>query len=183
MSRIKDILIGAAVGTIAFLLIQEPRVEAMEVETILTDTVTVVKVDTIVHVEPKPYKVETRDSVIITVKDTVYITLPRVVREYHSNDYYAVVSGIDPKLDRIMTFPRTEYKYITRTEFVYQKPQKWGLFLNADYWMTNAGQFMPIGGEFRIHKNRLEYSVGLGKDILSGAAYVKGGVAVKLIER
>lgn len=101
----------------------------MQVKVVQRDTLTITRVDTIKIDEPKPYKVEVikEDTIYITQKDTIYITLPIESKEYKAEEYYAKISGYKPKLDFIEVYPRTEYKYITTTEKVFQKPKKWGL--------------------------------------------------------
>ena len=50
-------------------------------------------------------RVEVRDT--IREKDTLYIRLPMERREYRGEDYYAEVTGYEPRLTRIEVYPET----------------------------------------------------------------------------
>lgn len=123
-------------------------VEPKRIEVIQTDTLTVIEVDTLRIIEPKPYKVEVIRKDSIFVSDTIFITLPIEIKEYKAEEYYAKISGYKPKLDFIEVFPRTEYKYITTTEKVFQKPKKWGLGvqIGAGVVMGEKVQIKPYLG-------------------------------------
>jgi hypothetical protein len=118
--------------------------EQITTEIVTTDTVTVVRRDTIRIAEPKPYKVTVRDTIYIT--DTlVGTTLAQEVKEYKNSTYYARISGINAYLEEIKVFPRTEYKYIHTTEKVYEKPRKWGIGIQAGYGAGKNGIQPYIG--------------------------------------
>ena len=176
--RILETVIGVAIGLLLSYLCHKPSVKVQEIEKVVKDTVTVIKADTITHIEPRPYKVEVRDSIIIKVKDTIYLTLPRVVREYHDSDYHVKVSGVDPKLDYIRTFPRAEYKYITQTETVVLEPKKWVIYANADY-IHDMGLF--ISGGLSYTPGKQEFHVEYGWDVINNKKLIKAGLKVPLL--
>lgn len=60
----------------------------------------------------------------VRIHDTLYVALNREVREYPGEDYKAQVSGVDPKLDWIEVYPKTQI--ITREIPVeVRTPQRW----------------------------------------------------------
>lgn len=58
----------------------------------------------------------------VRIHDTLFVALPREVREYPGEDYRAQVSGVDPSLDWIEVYPKT--KIVTNTVQV-PGPQRW----------------------------------------------------------
>lgn len=58
----------------------------------------------------------------VRINDTVFVALPREAREYSGEDYRAKVSGVDPQLDWLEVYPRTQI--VTRTVEV-PGPQRW----------------------------------------------------------
>lgn len=44
----------------------------------------------------------------VRIQDTLYVALDREVREYPGEDYKAQVSGVDPRLDWIEVYPKTQ---------------------------------------------------------------------------
>ena len=60
----------------------------------------------------KTVKVEVRDT--IRIRDTLYISLPLEKRTYKREDFYAEVTGYDPRLTYIEVYPET--KIVTNTE-------------------------------------------------------------------
>lgn len=135
--------VGTLLGTMLMRSCSNPKETITEI--VKTDTLTIVRVDTVVRLQPQPYKVEVRDTILLT--DTILVggqMLFQEVKEYKDSTYYARVSGINAFLEEIRVFPRTEYKYITTTEKVYQKPKKWGLGISAGYCFTD--KFHPYIG-------------------------------------
>lgn len=60
----------------------------------------------------------------VRLHDTLYVALNREVREYPGEDYKAQVSGVDPKLDWIEVYPKTQI--ITKEIPVeVRTPQRW----------------------------------------------------------
>lgn len=69
----------------------------------LVDTIKVIepKLDTILSVKRVPYPIEMFD----TIHDTIF--LAREYRSYKDSTYRAVVSGVDPRLEEIEVYQRT----------------------------------------------------------------------------
>lgn len=83
--------------------------------------------------------------------DTIYIRdtlLHRRQVVYGDSTYRAVVSGyVDPRLDSMMVYPRTEYRTVTNDIYhlpVKAKPKRWGLGVQVGYgvpggWYVGGG--------------------------------------------
>lgn len=105
----------------------------------ITSTYTVrnVKVDTQYIIRPLPYIVWIDSSDTVHASDTCWH--PREYREYKDSNYYAKVSGIDPRLEELRFYPKTVYE----TKYVYRdvvgKPKRWGLGLSAGYGVGRNG--------------------------------------------
>ena len=104
------------------------------------DTITIIKVDTLLIAEPKvEYRyikekeyVTITDSLLIYDTVTKIIELPREYLVYNNSAYRAVVSGVQPRLDTISVYPKTVTNTITKyvTE---KKKTRWGLGVQAGY--------------------------------------------------
>ena len=63
------------------------------------------------------------DTLIICKNDTTYIAMQTEKVEYQEEEYRAIISGINPKLEEIFVYPKTVYitekqKEIDKYEFV-----------------------------------------------------------------
>lgn len=128
----KNILIGSLLLFVGILLgmmlTKSCNRQEILTEIIKTDTLIVQKIDTIVKLQPQPYKVVVKDT--IRLRDTIIIggqTLYHEIKEYKDSTYYARISGINAFLEEIRVYPKTITKYITTTEYVREKQKKWGL--------------------------------------------------------
>lgn len=106
-----------------------------------TDTISVTEYktvrDTIFVEKPKYYKEVIRDTVPLNqfVRNELnYLVVTQ--KEYMDSNYVAWVSGVEPQLDSIMVFNRTEYVFNTSTiETVKTIEDKTGK------WFTGAGLY------------------------------------------
>lgn len=106
-----------------------------------TDTISVTEYktvrDTIFVDKPKFYKEVVRDTVPLNLfvrNEDNYLVVTR--KEYRDSNYVAWVSGVEPQLDSIMVFNRTEYVFNTSTiETVKTIEDKTGK------WFTGAGLY------------------------------------------
>ena len=64
----------------------------------------------------------------LRLHDTTFVQLPRTEREYADSTYRAVVSGYDPKLERIEVYRQT--LEVTKTVTL-QDPRRWSLGIQA----------------------------------------------------
>ena len=164
MTRAKLILLGLLlllVGVAGFVLGRRSMPQITRVE---TQVDTLVIRDTITREMPRFTHVYVRDSIYITVLDTLRqidtVWLPREVKVYEDERYRAEVSGYQPSLDRIDIY--TQDRVVTQ-EVVKTVKQKtrWGIGISAGYGVainTTDQTFRPapyIG--VGIHYNLLSW--------------------------
>ena len=108
-------------------------------EILTTDTVVVVKVDTLVQEKPVPYSVTVLDTVTIKTVDTLYqevlVQLPMEEKEYRDSLYRAIVSGYKPSLDFIEVYSPTQTITVTEQVPVYKKTH-WGIGISGGWGVT-----------------------------------------------
>lgn len=96
-----------------------------------------VDVDTQYILSPQPYLAWIDSSDTIHASDTCCHL--REYREYQDSNYYAKVSGVQPRLDEVRVYPKTVYE----TQYIYRdivgKPKRWGLGLSAGYGVGRYG--------------------------------------------
>ena len=118
---------------------------------------TVVLFDTVKFVEPAEDKKETlNDTIPVEVKDTMwlhdtcYIALPLEKRTYKREDFYAEVTGYDPRLTYIEVYPKTVV--VSKMEIPKEKKNYLAVGMDAS-WCMNAS--IPIYLEYTrvLHKN------------------------------
>ena len=96
-----------------------------------------VDVDTQYILSPQPYVAWIDNSDTIHASDTCCHL--REYREYQDSNYYAKVSGVQPRLDELRVYPKTVYE----TQYIYRdivgKPKRWGIGLSAGYGVGRYG--------------------------------------------
>lgn len=115
---------------------------------VIRDTTLITQIDTQYFPKPVPYKVEVRDTVYIDnsfQNDKDWKVFVQGVKEYRDSTYYAKISGINAYLEHIEVYPRTTTKYITTTEYVREKPKKWGIGVIGGYGIGSSGLQPYIG--------------------------------------
>lgn len=111
------------------------QVSKLRNQPIITDTITLIKTDTIKIVNPIPvYSViSVNDPLYIPVEKLVFVgdslVLPKEIKTYQDSTYKAVVSGYEPKLEEIEVYQKTITNTITKTI----KPQRWGVGIYGGY--------------------------------------------------
>jgi hypothetical protein len=82
---------------------------------VITQRDSIVIVDTVRELYPVAIREEIVDSIFVVVRDTVrlkdtlYLNLPLEKRTYKRDDFYAEVTGYDPRLTYIEVYPKTVY--------------------------------------------------------------------------
>ena len=116
--------------------------------TIVVDTV--IRVDTLRIVEPVVVERTIRDTIEVRVNDTVAVYLPREELTYRDSTYLAIVSGVQPSLDYLEVYPRTET--VTIRETIVEKAPRWSLGIQGGVGITPKGvqPYLGIGAEYRI---------------------------------
>ena len=165
----KGLLIGAGAALLGLLLFCLGRWTAPapsdNVKTlVVTDTVTIR--ETVTKLKPVPSITRVRDSIpvpvpvpvpvhdTITIRDTVYIRLPREVKTYQDDRYYAEISGYQPSLDRIDIFEQTRIITNDKTTTTTRRT-RWGLGLQVGAGVTLSQQpewhpYIGIGISYNI---------------------------------
>lgn len=137
-------------------------------ETVRTDSVVVR--DTIRQYIPRETAVVTDKKVLVEIRDTIrihdtlYVSVPFEKRFYREEDYYAEVSGYNPRLDYIEVYPKTVT--VSRTQTVVSKPSPWHLSLGVglDYSSMGSQCLSPnVGAE--IGYKRISVGAELGLDV------------------
>ena len=153
MKNLWIILLSVFVGVLLGMMLTKRGGTQTEPEVkIERDTLIVTRIDTIVQVLPQAVKI-IRDTVKIT--DTILIAgqaFFQEIKEYQDSTYYARISGINAYLEEIRVYPRTEYKYITTTEKVYEKPRKWGIGIQVGYGAGKNGiqPYVGVGIQYDL---------------------------------
>lgn len=119
-----------------------------------TDTITTIKVDTIIDTL-KVYN--TKDFIrydtifVFLEKDTIFVPIEIPIYEYTFKDslYFIDVEGYNVKMKKIEVYPKTVYKYITRTDKVekFERDKPFGIGIQAGYgYNIGAKSFSPYFG-------------------------------------
>lgn len=114
----------------------------------LRDTLIIYQTDTVRVSTPLILTEKVTDTIrvpvtdTVTMRDTLYLNLPRTEKVYASEDYRAVVSGYQPSLDTIDIYKRTEIVTITQTP----KPKRWGVGVQAGVGLNTQFKPMPYVG-------------------------------------
>ena len=101
------LVIGIVIGWLC-------RQSCIRTETIIQRD-TLVRIDTVKELYPVSIREEIVDTLRIVVRDTVrvkdtlYMDLPLEKRSYKREDFYAEVTGYDPRLTYIEVYPKTVY--------------------------------------------------------------------------
>lgn len=150
------------------------------VETIITQVDTVVRVDTITAVKPVYLTQRVVDSIpyYIHIADTISVLayLPRTERIYQDSSYRAVVSGVEPSLDRIDVYQKTntihEVTYLpqedTRRDFI---------ALNAKFLYDRA-PLMPVTLDIGYQRGPFKVYAGAGYDLIQKSAVGEVGATI-----
>lgn len=144
------------------------------VEKTTSDTVTIVKLDTVKVKIPTFIKEVIVDTFLIKDSLNYDYIMPKTQRYYKANDYEAWVSGYRPNLDSLNIFRKTITNTITNTVTKEIYPKTTDLYLNvgSDYI---KGQFAPnlglavkfrnnlmIGGNVGLYDKELYYGLKVG---------------------
>ena len=126
---------------------------------VIEKTDTVYRTDT--HFVEKPVEVikwkEKEKTVYVAVRDTIvrndtaYVVLPREHKVYEDSTYKAEISGVEPRLDRIEVYARTQ----TITSTIVKEAPRWSLGVTAGPGLLydgnlHAGVGIVAGVQFRF---------------------------------
>lgn len=148
------IIIAVLVVMLGF-LIQQP-VQVSEVVKHTTDTLVVVKRDTVTTtkiVEVVKDRVVV-DTAYISVNDTVFVPVP--ISSYHfreNNQYDITARGYNVSLESVTVFPKTVYKTTTSTTETIKTVEAFALYAGAGLWYYNNAMIPHASIAAKIPKN------------------------------
>ena len=128
---------------------------------VITITDTLVLTDTIVKMQPKPYKVIIIDTIYLpqqpqqpqqdTLKQPQIDTLIRQEITYQDSTYTAVVGGIEPYLKSIEIYPKTIYVNNNTTTTIKVR-SRFGLGVQAGYGYGRNGlqPYVGVGVQYNL---------------------------------
>ena len=105
--------------------------------------ITKVKVDSLYILRPLPYLAWVENTDTIRPSDSCYHL--REYKEYQDSNYYAKISGIQPRLDEIRIYPKTTTKYTYQEKIVAERGKKFGVGISAGYGISSKGIVPCIG--------------------------------------
>ena len=156
MKRIKYILLGVIAGIVIYFINGWVSCHRTTDKKVITITDTLVLTDTIIKMQPKPYK--------ITIIDTIYLpqqpqkpqqpqidTLIRQEVIYKDSTYMAVVGGIEPYLKSIEIYPKTIYVNNNTTTTIKVR-SRFGLGVQAGYGYGRNGlqPYVGVGVQYNL---------------------------------
>lgn len=143
-----------------------------------TDTISIVRIDTVFIKEPVPVYKETVDTFYVHADDSTE-RLPVEQFHYHENSLYDIwLSGYKPRLDSIKLYETSSQKIITNNVYISKK--SWAIspyvginvsksayrpmigisFLSPKRWMLNVEMGLD-------EQNHTQYGLRIGKNILA----------------
>ena len=156
LSKILYLIVGVIAGIIASMISNSAGCSRQP--TIIRDTITTLRIDTIRIERPQPYKVIIRDTVEVYMPRNDDAQLPPSVGEwlyaettYKGEHYTAVVEGIGAYLKSIEVYPRTEFRTITTTMPVVKKT-RWGVGvqIGAGFGKNGVQPYIGIGLSYNL---------------------------------
>ena len=120
---------------------------------VITITDTLVLTDTIIKLQPKPYKVTIIDTIYLPQQpqQPQYDTLIRQEITYKDSTYTAVVGGIEPYLKSIEIYPKTIYVNNNTTTTIKVR-SRFGLGVQAGYGYGRNGlqPYVGVGVQYNF---------------------------------
>ena len=161
-----------------------------EVEIVQIDSVVVR--DTIREYYPVEIRTERIDTMRVVVrdtirlKDTLYMSLPLERRTYKREDFYAEVTGYNPRLSYIEVYPETVYVTTTQNE---AKSWHFSLDMGVDIGKGSMAYLTPnlsaeIGYKRWLLVGEIGVDVGIEKQVIqSPYFYYQAGLRYNLYRR
>lgn len=157
---------------ILILSLTHPR--EVVVETHTTDTVTIVRVDTIRERFPQFVSEKVVDTIFLEKTPEKGLELPITQKYYNADSYQAWVSGYNPNLDSINVFNKVVEKTVNHTidRIVYPKQVDWYLNAGSMFIDNKAAPYVGIsvklknyfviGANAGVYKKDLYYGLNVG---------------------
>ena len=156
LSKLLYLIVGVIAGIIASIFSNSAGCSRQP--TIIRDTITTLRIDTIRIERPQPYKIVIRDTVEVNMPRNDDAQLPPSVGQwlyaettYKCGQYTAVVEGIGAYLKSIEVYPRTELRTITTTMPVVKKT-RWGVGvqMGAAFGKNGVQPYIGVGLSYNL---------------------------------
>ena len=145
------------------------------VENRVTDTVIKTIIDTITKYKPKYVTKKTTDTIYLPANDKNEVALEIEQKHYQDDGVYdAWISGYQPRLDSIKTYPRVEYRTITNniTNEIYKSTLEFYPYVGFKRLDDKVGQVIGLtmkmpkkwiySAEIGVIDNKMMYGVTVG---------------------
>lgn len=144
----------------------------------VTDTLVITKIDTVIEYKPRYITSKIIDTLYLPTHTQSSLLLPLTQKFYTSEGIYDVwISGYEPQLDSIKTYPKVEYRTITNTITKEVIKKEWNFYTYMGFkrlsnsWQPSVGVIskspknLIMGVEFGAINNEMYYGVNLGFNI------------------
>lgn len=127
-----------------------------------TDTVYITKIDTLSLVSPIFIEKKVVDTFFVYVNDSTNIPLPIEQKKYSEpNMYELYISGVNPNLDTIRVFNKTEYRTVTNTVTNTIYKSAWRGYIGGQI-STFDNQVIPTINLTLVSPKMLAFGAGIG---------------------
>lgn len=174
-----NIIIGIAifiVGIVAGMLLCRQCYAPERMAEIVTDTLVVR--DTVTIEKPVYVSRKVTDTMLVAVRDTLrerdtlYVAIPKEVKVYANEDYYAEVSGYQPNLDYLEIYQKQTT--ITQTERLKEKKNRLAFGIEGG-WCQAFSVPLYLQYERKVHRNVIVYGE-VFRDLVIQETGFRGGV-------
>lgn len=134
-----------------FLVISLTNRNEVVIETHTTDTITIVRADTVRERIPHFISETVLDTIFVEKVSENVLKLPITQKYYNTDSYQAWVSGYKPNLDSINVFNKVVERTVNNTidRFVYQKSVDWYLNAGSMFIGKKAAPYVGLNVKFK----------------------------------
>lgn len=134
-----------------FLVISLTNRNEVVIETHTTDTITIVRADTVRERIPHFISETVLDTIFVEKVSENVLKLPITQKYYNTDSYQAWVSGYKPNLDSINVFNKVVERTVNNTidKFVYQKSVDWYLNAGSMFIGKKAAPYVGLNVKFK----------------------------------
>jgi hypothetical protein len=174
MNKVFHLLYIVVIVVLVALLFSSKR-QIKVVENRVTDTILKIRVDTFTKYVPKYVTKKTTDTIYLQANDKSEVALE--IEQFHFSKegaYDAWISGYNPRLDSIKTYPRVEYRTITNniTKEIYKSTIDLYPYIGFKRLDDKVGQVIGLSikmpkkwmysAEIGVMDNKMMYGVTVG---------------------
>lgn len=174
MNKVFHLLYIVVIVVLVTLLFSSKR-QIKVVENRVTDTILKIRVDTLTRYIPKYVTKKTTDTIYLQANEKNEVALEIEQKHYSENGVCDVwISGYNPQLDSIKTYPRVEYRTITNniTKEIYKSTIDFYPYIGFKRLDDNIGQVFGLtikmpkkwiySAEIGVMDNKMMYGVTVG---------------------